>query len=178
MSQVDTSNKSKAQMDTKLTNIIYQIEREKAVIKEAKLRLSSIEERFTFIESESKKIELEIENSSKSLLDKNSIIDEKRSRLVELKNKLAALNIRIDEISAHADRNKKLREIFFKKKSRLVEINSRVNILVARMEEKKKLYVNNRDENNLAINVMRKSLSEKEENLNNTSMQPVTQVRY
>jgi len=172
MSQVDTSNKSKAQMDTKLTNIIYQIEREKAVIKEAKLRLSSIEERFTFIESENKKIELEIENSSKSLLDKNSIIDEKRSRLVELKNNLGALNIRIDEISLHADRNKKLREIFFRKKSRLVEINSRVNILVARMEEKKKLYVNNRDKNNLTINVMRKSLSEKEENLNNTSMQP------
>jgi chromosome segregation protein len=172
MSQVDTSNKSKAQMDTKLTNIIYQIEREKAIIKEAKLRLSSIEERFTFIESESKKIELEIENSSKLLLDKNSIIDQKRSRLVELKNKLGALNMHIDEISVHADRNKKLREIFFKKKSRLVEINSRVNILVARMEEKKKLYENNRDENNLAINVMRKSLSEKEENLNNTSMQP------
>ena len=174
MNQVDVSNKSKAQMDTKLTSVIYQVEREKAVIKEANLRLSSIEERFTFIESESKKIELEIENSSKSLFDKNSIINEKRSGLVELKNKLGDLNIRIDEISVHAERNKKLREFFFKKKSRLVEINSRVNILVAKMEEKKKLYVNNMDENNLAINVMRKSLSEKEVNLNNTS----TKLRY
>ncbi|HEY7227151.1 MAG TPA: chromosome segregation SMC family protein [Nitrososphaeraceae archaeon] len=169
MSQVDVSNKSKAQIDTKLTNSIYQIEREKAVIKEAKLRMSSIAERFTFIESESKKIELEIENSSKSLLDKNSIIDEKRSRLVELKNELGTLNIRLDEISVLADRNKKLRESFFKKKSRLVEVNSRVNILAARIEEKKKLYVNKMNENTLAINVMTRSLSEKQENLNNTS---------
>ena len=67
MSQVDASNKSKAQIDTKLTNVIYQIEREKAIIKEAKIRMISIEERFTFIESEDKKIEPEVESSLKLL---------------------------------------------------------------------------------------------------------------
>ncbi|MGH9998018.1 MAG: AAA family ATPase, partial [Nitrososphaeraceae archaeon] len=55
MNQVDASNKSKAQIDTKLTDVIYNIEREKAIIKEAKLRLAYIEERFTFIESEGEK---------------------------------------------------------------------------------------------------------------------------
>ncbi len=79
MSQVDASNKSKAQIDTKLTNVIYQIERERAVIKEAQLRRTSIEERFTFIESEGKKIEIELEKSSKILLDKKSTIEDKRS---------------------------------------------------------------------------------------------------
>ena len=43
MNQVDTSNKSKAQIDTKLTDVIYNIEREKAIIKEAKLRLANID---------------------------------------------------------------------------------------------------------------------------------------
>ena len=81
MSQVDASNKSKAQIDTKLTNIIYQVEREKAIIKEAKIRMSSIEERFTFIESEDKKIEPEVESSSKLLSDRKVSREDKRSGL-------------------------------------------------------------------------------------------------
>ena len=73
MSQVDASNKSKAQIDTKLTNAIHQIEREKAIIKEANIRMTSIEERFTFIESEDKKIEPELESSSKLLHMRKSL---------------------------------------------------------------------------------------------------------
>jgi chromosome segregation protein len=170
MSQVDASNKSKAQIDTKLTNVIYQIEREKAVIKEAQVRTTSIEDRFTFIESEGKKIEVEIEKSSKILLDKKSITEEKRSQLVHLKNKLETLNTRIDEISGYVDRIKKLRERLFQKKSRLVEISTRLNILIARLEEKKKFNVNKTTENTSSIEIMMRSLDEKEKNLKNLAM--------
>jgi hypothetical protein len=71
MSQVDASNKSKAQIDTKLTNVIYQIEREKAVTKEAQLRMASLEERLSFIQSEGKENEIELENSQKCYSTKN-----------------------------------------------------------------------------------------------------------
>jgi len=136
MSQVDASNKSKAQIDTKLTNIIYQIEREKAVTKEAQLRMTSLEERLTFIESEGKKIEIELENSSKVLIDKKSITETK----------------------------------LFQKKSRLVEISSRLNILIARLEEQKKFYINKINENNPAIEIMKRSLNDKEANLKDSAM--------
>ena len=97
----------------------YQLEREKAIIKEAKLRMTSIEERFTFIESEDKKIEPELENSSKLLHDRKVSSEDKRSNLALLKNELETLNIRIDEISGHVNKNKKLRERLLQKKSRL-----------------------------------------------------------
>jgi len=170
MSQVDASNKSKAQIDTKLTNVIYQIERERAVIKEAQLRSTSIEERFTFIESEGKKIEIELEKSSKILLDKKSTIEDKRSDLLQLKNELETLNARIDEISGYVERNKKLREMLFQKKSRLVEISTRLNILIARLEEKKKFNINKLAENTSSIEIMKRSLDEKEENLKDLAM--------
>jgi len=165
MNQVDASNKSKAHIDTKLTNIIYQIEREKAIIKEAELRMRIIEERFTSIETEGKRIEIEFGNSSNLLDDKKSILEDKRSHLVQLKNELETLNARIDEIKGHVTRNEKLREKFFLKKSRLIEIGSRINILIARLEERKKFNNNKINENTSSIEVIKNSLNEKEKNL-------------
>ena len=165
MSDVDASNKSKAQIDTKLTNIIYQIEREKAIIKEAELRLKYIEERSSFIETEGTRVETEFDNSSKMLQDKKSTLETKRTYLVELKGELEEINTRIDKISTHVNRNEKLREKFFLKKSKLIEISSRLNILIARLEEMKKFNINKINENIRAIENFKNSMSQKEENL-------------
>jgi len=166
MSRVDASNKSKAQVDTKLTNVIHQIEREKAMTKEANLRMSSIEERFAFIESEDKKIEPELESSSKLLNEKKFNSEDKRSRLLFMKNELQSLNTRIDEISFDVNKNKKLRERMLQKKSRLVEIDGRLNIIIARLEERKASNINKINENNSSIQIMSKSLKENKEDLN------------
>jgi len=166
MSQVDASNKSKAQVDTKLTSVIHQLEREKAIIKEARLRMTSIEERFTFTESEDKKIEPELENSSKLLHDRKVSSEDKRSNLALLKNELETLNIRIDEISGHVNKNKKLRERLLQKKTRLAEIEARLKIMIARLEERKNFNINKMSENSLSIQAISKSLREKEQKLN------------
>ena len=83
-----------------------------------------------------------------------------------LKNELETLNARIDEISAHVNRNKKLRESLLQKKSRLVEIDARLKIIIARLEERKTFNINKINENNSSIEIMSKSLREKEQNLN------------
>ncbi|MDW0249809.1 MAG: chromosome segregation SMC family protein [Nitrososphaeraceae archaeon] len=166
MSQVDASNKSKAQIDTKLTNAIYQLEREKAIIKETKIRMTSIEERFTFIESEDKKIEPEVESSLKLLSDRKVSSEDKRSTLSRLKNELETLNAQIDKISAHVNRNKKFRESLLQKKSRLLEIDSRIKINIAKLEERKIFNINKINDNSSSTEIMSKSLREKEQNLN------------
>jgi chromosome segregation protein len=171
MNQVDASNKSKAQIDTKLTDAIYNIEREKAIIKEAKLRLAYIDERFTFIESEWGKIEIEFENSSKTLYDKKSLSENKASHLAQLKSELELLNTRIDEISYHVNRNKKLRDRFLQKKSKLVEIGTRFNILIARLDERRKFNINKTNANTSSIEIMKKALAEKEKELKNLNME-------
>ncbi|MGI0031267.1 MAG: AAA family ATPase, partial [Nitrososphaeraceae archaeon] len=171
MNQVDASNKSKAHIDTKLTDVIYNIEREKAIIKEAKLRLAYIDERFTFIESEGEKIEIEFKDSSKTLHDKKSLSEDKRSHLAQLKSELEILNARIDEISYHVNRNKKLRERFFQKKSKLVGIGTRLNILIARLEERRKFNINKINENTSSIEIMNRSLGEKEIELKSLDVQ-------
>jgi chromosome segregation protein len=166
MNRVDASNKSKAMIDTKLTNVIHQIEREKAMIKEAKLRIKSIEERFTFIESEDKKIEPELESTSKLLNEKKSNSEEKRSHLLFMKNELQILNARIDEISTDVTKNKKLREMILQKKSRLSEIDSRLKVIIARLEEKKMFNINKINENKSSIEIMSKSLEGNKADLN------------
>ena len=165
MSQVDMSNKSRAQIDTKLSDVVYNIERDKAIIKEARSRLAIIEERFSFIESEGKNIEVEFGNLSQTLVEKKNLSEEKQSNLTEMKEELQVLNSRIDEISKHADKNRKLKEALANKKSKLVEIGSRLNILIARLEERKKFNVNKTDENNLLIENMKRTLGEKEAEL-------------
>ncbi|MGE5684061.1 MAG: AAA family ATPase, partial [Nitrososphaerota archaeon] len=97
MNQVDMSNKSRAQIDTKLSDVVYNIERDKAIIKEARSRLAIIEERFSFIESEGKNIEVEFGNLSQTLVEKKNLSEEKQSNLTQMKDELQVLNSRIDE---------------------------------------------------------------------------------
>jgi chromosome segregation protein len=165
MNQVDMSNKSRAQIDTKLSDVVYKIERDKAIIKEARSRLAIIEERFSFIESEGKNIEIEFGNSSQTLEEKKNLSEEKQSHLTQMKEELQGLNSRIDEISKHADKNRKLKEALSYKKSKLVEIGSQLNILIARLEERKKFNIDKTDENTSLIENMKRSLDEKEAEL-------------
>src|SRR5688500_12393815 len=165
MNQVDMSNKSRAQIDTKLSDVVYNIERDKAIIKEARSRLAIIEERFLFIESEDKNIEVEFGNSSPALEEKKKLSEEKQSHLTQMKEELQVLNSRIDEISEHVDKNRKLKEALSNKKSKLVEIGSQLNILIARLEERKKFNINKTDENTSLIENMRRTLGEKEAEL-------------
>jgi chromosome segregation protein len=165
MNQVDMSNKSRAQIDTKLSDVVYNIERDKAIIKEARSRLAIIEERFSFIESEGKNIEVEFGNSSPALEEKKNLSEEKQSHLAQMKEELQVLNSRIDEISEHVDKNRKLKEALSNKKSKLVEIGSQLNILIARLEERKKFNINKTDENTSLIENMKRTLGEKEAEL-------------
>ena len=165
MNQVDASNKSRAQIDTKLSDVIYNIERDKAIIKEARIRLKFIEDRFTFIESEVKKIESEFGDFSQTLQKKKNLSQEKQSHLAQLKGELQILNSRIDEISDRVDTNRKRKEILLHKKSTLLEIGSRLNILIARLEERKKFITDKIEENTLSIESMNRTLGEKESQL-------------
>jgi chromosome segregation protein len=165
MNQVDASNKSRAQIDTKLSDVIYNIERDKAIIKEARIRLKFIEDRFAFIESEGKKIESEFGGACQTLQKKKNLSQEKQSHLAQLKEELQGLNSRIDEISDSVDRNRKWKETLLHKKSKLVEIGSRLNILIARLEERKKFIFNKIEENTSSIESMNRTLGEKESQL-------------
>ena len=165
MNQVDMSNKSRAQIDTKLSDVVYNIERDKAIIKEARSRLGIIEERFSFIESEGKNIEVEFGNLSQTLVEKKNLSEEKQSNLTQMKDELQVLNSRIDEMSKHADKNRKLKEALSNKKSKLVEIGSQLNITIARLEERKKFNINKTDENTSLIENMKRTLGEKEAEL-------------
>lgn len=165
MNQVDMSNKSRAQIDTKLSDVVYNIERDKAIIKEARSRLVIIEERFSFIKSEGNNIEVEFGNSSQMLQEKKNLSEEKQSNLTQMKEELQVLNSRIDEISKHAAKNRKLKEALSNKKSKLVEIGSQLNILIARLEERKKFNINKTDENTSLIENMKRTLGEKEAEL-------------
>ena len=165
MNQVDASNKSRAQIDTKLSDAIYNIERDKAIIKEARMRLKFIEDRFAFIESEGEKIQDEFGNSFQTLQQKKNLSQEKQSHLAQLKEELQVLNSRIDEISDRVDKNRKWKESLLHKKSTLVEIGSRFNTLIARLEERKKFIINKIDENTSSIRSMNRTLGEKESEL-------------
>lgn len=165
MNQVDASNKSRAQIDTKLSEVVYNIERDKAIIKEARNRLKYIEDRFTFIESEGIKIEAEFGNSSQTLQQRKNLSQEKQSQLAQLKEELQVLNLRIDEITDRAEKNRKWKEALLHKKSTLVEIGSQLNILIARLEERKKFINNKMDENTSSIENKNRTLSKNESEL-------------
>ena len=64
------------------------------------------------------------------------------------------------------NRNKKFRDTLLQKKSRLLEIDAHIRINIAKLEERKNFNINKINDNTSSIEIMNKSLREKEQNLN------------
>ena len=76
--KVDVSNKNKAQIGTKITSIVYESERMKAMLKESQQRILHIEKRIPALDIEKQNINRKLENL-RSGIEQNQIITNEKS---------------------------------------------------------------------------------------------------
>jgi chromosome segregation protein len=136
MQEVDKSNKAKAQLDSKITSVVYDLERTKAVIKESEKRLKNIAERIPVIEEQTQDLSSQIAISGALLNEKRTSVDKRRERLEGLKVQLAEMNTRLEELSMIVSKREKIKTLILSRKERLLSIDGNLKIAIARLEEK------------------------------------------
>lgn len=159
MKELDITNKDKALVESRLSNIVYESERNRAVLKEADQRIMNIERRLKSIELEKLALEEKFSGSQLELERVEQSVKLKRSEMSDLTSKLFSTNAKIDKIASTEG-------VF---NTRKVGIDGRLNVLlriqshfeafVARLEERRAQILRAIDSTNAEVLSLRNQAS-------------------
>ena len=137
MKELDITNKDKALVEGKLSNIVYQSERNRAVLKEADQRIINIQRRLKSIELEKAMLKDKLSSSQLTLEKLEHSIQLKRSEMSDLTSELNTTNRKIDKIASTEG-------VYHTKKANidgrvnvLLRIQSHFEAVLARLEERR-----------------------------------------
>ena len=136
MQEADIATRTKTQIATAVSRLVYDSERNRASIKETEQRLIQIERRIASIEIEEQKINQKIESLRLEIDEKKTYVDECYGRLSNLKSDLTAMSSQIDELSTSANRFADIRTRLEGRYKRLHEVKNQLDVSIARLEEK------------------------------------------
>lgn len=134
--EADVASMTKAEITTTITDLVYDSERKKALIKETAQRLIQIEKRIASIDMEKQSINQKIENLHLQIDEKKTYIQERFGRLSILKSDLAAMSSVIDKLSVSDNRYAAIREKLEGQQKRLYQVKNHLDVSIARLEEK------------------------------------------
>jgi chromosome segregation protein len=134
--EADVASMTKAEITTSITDLVYDSERKKALIKETAQRLIQIEKRIASIDMEKQSINQKIENLHLQIDEKKTYIQERFGRLSILKSDLAAMSSVIDKLSVSDNKYAAIREKLEGQQKRLYQVKNHLDVSIARLEEK------------------------------------------
>jgi chromosome segregation protein len=157
---IDAVNKSKIQIGSRITNIVYVAERKKAELNESEQRLLQIDKRIQFLD-------IERQNVNKNVFNLRTRIEENSNSLSELSTQITALQKRLrettDGIQLLTDKKSKYSKIGERleyRSKRLSELKSNMSISIARLEERSNTLVDKIKFEESALDSTKKELGE------------------
>ena len=159
MKDLDITNKDKALVESRLSNIVYESERNRAILKEADQRIINIERRLKSNELEKLTLEEKLSGSQLELERVEQNIKLKRTQMNDLTSELFSINAKIDKIAANEG-------IFHTRKAGidgrlniLLQIQSHFEAFVARLEERRTQLQRAIDSTNVEVLSLRNQVS-------------------
>ena len=133
---VDAANKVKAKIESKLSSIVYNAERKRALLKESEQRTDYLEKRIPLLQLERDSLAEKIVTSKSNLHQIDLVIAEKTESLSGLKSELEKSNSNIDEVTTKLNAVRDTISILNLKYKKLDTIKNNIDILRLRVEEK------------------------------------------
>ena len=148
----DTTNRAKAQIESRLTNIVYESERIKAILNEAEQRVIQIDSRiFPSIDLQKQNIHQKLQDLRSQKETNKNIIDQKSSKISILKSELEKINNQVDILATSSLRYTNLREKLEDRYKKLSTIRNQTDIKITRLEEKIKTIIDKIQSNDVQI---------------------------
>ena len=161
--EVDVSNKTKAQLDTKITSIVYELERTKAIVKESERRLEIIGQRLPTIKVEQKNLDSDFGITEAVINEKGTTVRRKREALTELKARFDQINSALEELSDIVTKNEKNKAAMIYRRDKLLSIDSNLKIIIARLEERSDTLEKKLNSSQSRVDGLRSDLKSKKE---------------
>ncbi|HET6641362.1 MAG TPA: chromosome segregation SMC family protein [Nitrososphaeraceae archaeon] len=159
MKELDITNKDKALVEGKLSNIVYESERNRAVLKEADQRIINIERRLKSIELEKVTLENKLSGSRMELEKVEKSTQLKRSEIGDLTSELNSTNSKIDKIASTEGVYHTKKVSIEGRLNVLLRIQSQFEAVVARLEERRAQIQRSIDSTNADVLLQRNQIS-------------------
>lgn len=137
--KVDAENKSKAEMGSRITAIVYESERLKAMHKESLHRLAHIEKRIPIIDADIHTINEKLSGLYSKANEKKNIISDNSTVISSLRADLNETNSSIDIINSEIAKFAGLRNKLESRYKQLSKIKHELDVSMVRLEEKIKV---------------------------------------
>jgi chromosome segregation protein len=160
--KVDVENKDKAQIGTKITRIVYESERTKAMLKESQQRFVQIEKRIHAIATDKQNLIRKLENLRSGIEQNKSITNDRSDKISILQYELKRVNSQIDILTARTAKYNYPKIKQEDRYKRLIIIKNDIEISIARLEEKIKINSDKNKFNESEIFSLKKEIAESE----------------
>jgi chromosome segregation protein len=135
---IDIANRSKAQIGTRIANIVYESERMKAMIKESEQRCLQIEKRIPLIDLEKQNMKRQLDAIRDEADQNKTIMNDKSSKIITLKTELGDIDNELEKLTRRIAIYAGVRDKLEYRYDMLLRIKNDLDVSFARLEEKVK----------------------------------------
>jgi chromosome segregation protein len=135
---IDIANRSKAQIGTRIANIVYESERMKAVIKESEQRCLQIEKRIPLIDLEKQNMKRQLDAIRDEADQNKTIMNDKSFKIITLKTELGDIDNELEKLTRRIAIYARVRDKLEYRYDMLLRIKNDLDVSFARLEEKVK----------------------------------------
>jgi chromosome segregation protein len=152
--QVDAANQAKAQVAMRISGIVHDSERTKAMVSEFERRMADIERRLPSLQTSKQAALQRIENTRSETDRLKREIEQKEAGMKDLKVKLGTIDDEIEKITANIAKYGAFQTRLEKRLAQMTSLRGQIELSGARLEEKIKTINYKKDSNSSAISAL------------------------
>ena len=157
--EVDTATRVKAQVASKISSVVHDSERTKAMLGESERRIAEIERRMPAIDGGKQVIAQRMENARAENDRLKAGADQKKTAMAELRTKLDAIDVEVEEITAKVAKYGAFRNRLEKRLARMSALKGQIELAAAMVEEKIKTSNYKKSSNDSALSALQSEIS-------------------
>jgi chromosome segregation protein len=156
--QVDVSNRAKAQVAMRISGIVHNSERTKAMLGESERRLADIERRLPSIDKNKQIVSQRIERERSEIDGLRKEIEQKRVAVSNLKTEMDLIDSKLEEITAKLAKYTSFKNNIEKRLTKMASLKAQIELAVAKVEERIKTLNYKKNSNDSAINLLKSEI--------------------
>lgn len=158
MQEVDAATRAKAQVASRISSVVHDSERTKAMLGEYERRIVEIERRLPAIDGSKQVIVQRIEGARAETERFKATIEQKKAEVSELRAKLNAIDAEVDAITARVAKYAAFRNRLEKRHARMSSLKGQIELAAARVQEKVNTTTYKKSSNDSALDTLKSEI--------------------
>jgi chromosome segregation protein len=157
--EVDAATRAKAQVASRISSIVHDSERTKAMLGESERRIVEIDRRLPAIDGGKQVIAQRMENARAEAVRLKETAEQKKAEVAELRAKLDAIDAEVEAITARVAKYAAFRNKHEKRHARMSSLKGQLELAAARVGEKVKTSNYKKSSNDSALAALQSEVS-------------------